>query len=208
VPSFRISSCDRFRIPRYLGFARSQSSRSGVVCPHSSHFVVAVRAVASARLMVALYFVEKRSQVWRDGSVPKSCHATSMTREPGSLSVCRYDVACHRFFNKPLERSAAKNSARVTRSNNFGRGQSALENRKGHRTVALVCFGIVYPRLSSGFRLGSRRQKFVLLEKCDDRLAAERTERVCSPLKPSHDLFMPILNFSLKDIALIYEHRP
>src|SRR6266849_10964089 len=94
------------------------------------------------------------------------------------------------------------------RLNIFGRGQSALENRKGHRTVALVCFGVVYPRLSSGFRLGSRRQKFVLLERCDDRLAAERTERVCSPLKPSHDLFMPILNFFLTDIALIYEHRP
>ena len=72
----------------------------------------------------------------------------------------------------------------------------------------LFCFWVAYPRLSSGFRLGSRRQKFVLLEKCDDRLAAERTERVCSPLKPGHNLFMPILNFFLTDIALIYEHRP
>jgi hypothetical protein len=96
--------------------------------------------------------------------------------DPYESELFRYDVACHRFFNKLLERSAAKNSARVTRSNNFGRGQSALENRKGHRTVALVCFGVVYPKLSSRFILGSRRQKFVLLEKCDDRLAAERTE--------------------------------
>jgi hypothetical protein len=39
------------------------------------------------------------------------------------------------------------------------------------------------------------------------KLAAERTERG-SPLKPGHDLFMPILNFFLTDIALIYEHRP
>src|SRR5258708_40361349 len=59
--------------------------------------------------------------------------------------------------------------------------------------------------LRSGFRLGRRRQKFVLLEKCDDRLAAQRTERVCSPLKPGHNLFMPILNFFLTDIALIYD---
>jgi hypothetical protein len=58
----------------------------------------------------------------------------------GSLSVCRYDVACRRFVNKLLERSAAKNSARVTRSNNFGRGQSALENASSGESVGAAGF--------------------------------------------------------------------
>ena len=74
--------------------------------------------------------------------------------------------------------------------------------------MALFRFGVVYPRLSSPSALGSRGQKFALLEKCNDRLAAARTERVCRPLNPGNDLFMPVLNFFFTDIALAYEHRP
>ncbi len=74
--------------------------------------------------------------------------------------------------------------------------------------MALFRFGVVYPRLSSQLALGSRGQKFALLEKCNDRLAAAKTERVCRPLNPGNDLFMPVLNFFFTDIALTYEHRP
>ncbi len=42
----------------------------------------------------------------------------------------------------------------------------------------------------------------------DDRLAAARTERVCRPLNPGNDLFMPVLNFFFTEIALAYQHRP
>src|SRR6266849_7309349 len=82
----------------------------------------------------------------------------------GSLSVCRYDVACHRFFNTLLERSAAKNSARVTRSNNFGRGQSALENRKDHRTVVFFVSGLRIHDSVQGFALAAAGRSLCFLK--------------------------------------------
>jgi hypothetical protein len=84
--------------------------------------------------------------------------------DPYESELFRYDVACHRFFNKLLERSAAKNSARVTRSNNFGRVQSALENRKGHRTVALVVSRLCIHDSVQGFALAAAGRSLCFLK--------------------------------------------
>src|SRR6266852_8736433 len=82
----------------------------------------------------------------------------------GSLSVCRYDVACHRFFNTLLERSAAKSSARELGRIISGEGKALWKTERATGRWLLFVSGLCIHDSVQGFALAAAGRSLCFLK--------------------------------------------